>query len=124
MPALTYRTTGGILDFYILTGPSPDSVVEQYTGLVGRSFMPPYWALGFHLCRWGYGSSEEVKTVIKRMRDAKMPYVSKYASAHVTTHHPRHPTPFFPFSQQLSLYLYDAKDKFSYFCSQWKSRPD
>ena len=75
-PALTYRTTGGILDFYVFTGPSPDSVVEQYTGLIGRSFMPPYWALGFHLCRYGYGSSEEVKKVIKRMRDAKFPYVS------------------------------------------------
>ena len=38
--------------------------------------MPPYWALGFHLCRWGYGGTDGMKAVINRMREAKMPYVS------------------------------------------------
>ena len=31
-----------------------DQVVSQYTEAVGRYYVPPYWALGFHLCRWGY----------------------------------------------------------------------
>ena len=30
-PALTYRTLGGILDFYMVLGPTPESVVQQYT---------------------------------------------------------------------------------------------
>ena len=30
-PALTYRTVGGILDFYMFFGPSPEDVVKQYT---------------------------------------------------------------------------------------------
>lgn len=29
-PALTYRTTGGILDIYLFLGPTPESVVQQY----------------------------------------------------------------------------------------------
>lgn len=77
-PALTYRTTGGVLDFYVFAGPTPDNVVQQYTELVGRPFMPPYWALGFHLCRWGYGGVDGMKKVIKRMRDAKMPFDTQW----------------------------------------------
>ncbi len=30
-PALTYRTIGGILDFYMVMGPTPEAVVQQYT---------------------------------------------------------------------------------------------
>lgn len=36
MPALTYRTTGGILDFYLFLGPTPELVTQQYTE-VGRN---------------------------------------------------------------------------------------
>ncbi|KAL3875953.1 hypothetical protein ACJMK2_033851 [Sinanodonta woodiana] len=78
MPALTYRTTGGILDFYILLGPSADYVVQQYTGLIGRPFMPPFWALGFHLCRYGYQSSEKTQEIIDRNRAANMPYDTQW----------------------------------------------
>ena len=31
MPALTYRTIGGNLEFYLFVGPSPEDVVKQYT---------------------------------------------------------------------------------------------
>lgn len=73
---LTYRTIGGILDFYVFTGPSPAAVVQQYLEVVGLPYMPPYWGLGFHLCRWGYNSDDHMKSVIKRMRDYGFPYVS------------------------------------------------
>ena len=53
-PGLVYRTTGGELDIYFFLGPDPEQVVSQYTEAVGRYYVPPYWALGFHLCRWGY----------------------------------------------------------------------
>uniref|UniRef100_A0A8C8VK60 Lysosomal alpha-glucosidase n=1 Tax=Pelusios castaneus TaxID=367368 RepID=A0A8C8VK60_9SAUR len=72
-PALTWRTTGGILDFYVFLGPDPKSVVRQYLDVIGYPFMPPYWGLGFHLCRWGYSSTAVTRQVVKNMTAARFP---------------------------------------------------
>uniref|UniRef100_A0A8C6ZE20 Lysosomal alpha-glucosidase n=1 Tax=Nothoprocta perdicaria TaxID=30464 RepID=A0A8C6ZE20_NOTPE len=72
-PALTWRTTGGILDFYVFLGPDPKSVVRQYLDVVGYPFMPPYWGLGFHLCRWGYSSTAVTREVVLNMTAARFP---------------------------------------------------
>ncbi|XP_069608531.1 lysosomal alpha-glucosidase-like [Ranitomeya imitator] len=72
-PALTWRTTGGILDFYVFLGPDPKTVVKQYQDVIGYPFMPPFWGLGFHLCRWGYTSSKLTRQAVKKMKDAKIP---------------------------------------------------
>ncbi|CAH1794350.1 unnamed protein product [Owenia fusiformis] len=77
-PAATYRTIGGILDFYIFLGPTPDDVIKQYQGTIGYPFMPPYWSLGFHLCRYGYKSSDDIRTVINRMQAGKFPYDAQW----------------------------------------------
>ncbi|NXW98889.1 MGA protein, partial [Larus smithsonianus] len=78
-PALTYRTTGGILDFYLVLGPTPELVVQQYTALIGRPVMPPYWALGFQLCRYGYENDTEIAKLVEDMRAAQIPYDVQYA---------------------------------------------
>ncbi|KAL1476982.1 hypothetical protein MTO96_017851 [Rhipicephalus appendiculatus] len=46
---ITFRTTGGLLDFDIFLGNNPDDVLRQFTQLVGRPAMPPLWALGHHV---------------------------------------------------------------------------
>ncbi|XP_035038068.2 lysosomal alpha-glucosidase isoform X3 [Hippoglossus stenolepis] len=72
-PALTWRSIGGILDFYVFLGPDPGSVIEQYVEVIGFPAMPIYWALGYHLCRWGYKTSDSTWEVVKKMRNYGMP---------------------------------------------------
>ncbi|XP_005039276.1 PREDICTED: sucrase-isomaltase, intestinal-like [Ficedula albicollis] len=73
-PSLTFRTIGGILDFYLFMGPTPESVVQQYTEAIGRPHMPAYWSLGFQLSRWGYGSLDVLKETVARMKHYDIPY--------------------------------------------------
>lgn len=51
VPAITYRTIGGILDFYLFLGDSPAEVTRHYLNTIGKPYLPPYWALGFQLSR-------------------------------------------------------------------------
>ncbi|KAG7296287.1 hypothetical protein JYU34_021411 [Plutella xylostella] len=73
-PALTYRTIGGILNFLLVLGDAPNDVLAEYTALVGRPAMPPYWALGFHLCKFNYGSLNVTRDVWQKNRDAGLPF--------------------------------------------------
>uniref|UniRef100_A0A4X2L9V0 Sucrase-isomaltase n=1 Tax=Vombatus ursinus TaxID=29139 RepID=A0A4X2L9V0_VOMUR len=73
-PIITYRVTGGILDFYIFVGDNPEQVVQQYTEFIGRPMMPSYWGLGFQLSRWSYLTLDEVKNVVQRNRAAGIPF--------------------------------------------------
>ncbi|KTG36911.1 hypothetical protein cypCar_00036484 [Cyprinus carpio] len=78
-PALTYRTIGGILDFYMVMGPTPEAVVQQYTEMIGRPVLPAYWSLGFQLCRYGYSNDAEIADLYRDMKAAKIPYDVQYA---------------------------------------------
>nr|XP_057904994.1 lysosomal alpha-glucosidase isoform X2 [Doryrhamphus excisus] len=73
LPALTWVSTGGILDLYVFMGPDPQTVIRQYLQIIGYPMMPPYWSLGFHLCRWGYTSTNMTRQVVQRMHDANLP---------------------------------------------------
>jgi alpha 1,3-glucosidase len=63
----------GILDVFLLPGPTPADVFSQYAKLTGTPSMPPQWALGYHQCRWNYVSSNDVRTVQKRFDEAGIP---------------------------------------------------
>ena len=40
--------------------------------------MPPYWSLGFQLCRYGYNSLAKVKETVERMRKFDIPQDVQY----------------------------------------------
>jgi len=78
-PGLTLRTIGGILEFFVFLGPTPAEVIQQYTSVVGRTFMPPYFSLGFQISRWGYKNTGEISAVVNRTRSANIPQDIQYA---------------------------------------------
>jgi alpha 1,3-glucosidase len=63
----------GIMDVFLLPGPTPDEVFRQYARLTGTQSMPPHWSLGYHQCRWNYISSDDVRTVQKRFDEDDIP---------------------------------------------------
>ncbi|XP_037556511.2 maltase-glucoamylase-like isoform X3 [Dermacentor silvarum] len=72
-PALRLATIGGVLDFFLFVGDNPTQVIELYASVIGKPFLPPYWALGFQLSRYGYGSLEKLRKVLERNQKAGFP---------------------------------------------------
>ena len=60
-------TEGTPVDLIVFRG-SIVEIVRDLASLVGRSFLPPAWALGFHQSRWSYRSSEAVLDIARRFR--------------------------------------------------------
>ena len=44
--------------------------------MTGVPHIPPYWALGFHLSRYGYNNMESIINAINRTVTAEIPFVS------------------------------------------------
>jgi alpha-glucosidase (family GH31 glycosyl hydrolase) len=75
---ISYVTIGGIFDLYFFLGPTPENTVQQYVSSVGRAPMPPYWGLGFQLCRYGYDSIANMKAAVDRTRQYDIPHDVQY----------------------------------------------
>lgn len=52
----------------------------------GYPMMPPYWSLGFHLCRWGYTTTNATREVVQRMYNAEFPLVMKKSQSSKCIH--------------------------------------
>lgn len=66
------------LTVYIITGESEKDIVKQFRKMVGRSYIPPFWAFGYGQSRWGYKTEENIRTVAKQYQDAGIPLDSIY----------------------------------------------
>ena len=70
---IQYRMLGGTLDLYFFSGPTPSQVIEQYSQVVGKPAWQNAWAFGYQQCRWGYEGISELREVVRRMNESKIP---------------------------------------------------
>ena len=68
------RAQGGVFDFYIMVGDTPSDVIQQYHTMIGKPFMPPYWAYGYQLSKWGYQDLEEIKIITSKSKLMKLSF--------------------------------------------------
>lgn len=71
---LTFFAVGGRLDAFVIRGDSMLDVVKSYHSFVaGKPYMPPYWSLGTHQCRWGYHTLSVIEEVVANYTAAGIP---------------------------------------------------
>ncbi|XP_065684890.1 neutral alpha-glucosidase AB isoform X2 [Hydra vulgaris] len=64
----------GVIDMFVLLGPSIDEVANQYASLTGFTMLPPLFALGYHQCRWNYDDEVDVANVDLGFDKHNIPY--------------------------------------------------
>ncbi len=69
----SFGAVDGPLDYYVLYGPTPKQVVEDYAWLTGKPPLPPMWALGFQQSRYSYVPESKVLEVAQRFRTDHIP---------------------------------------------------
>jgi len=96
---LTYKVVGGIFDFNFFVGEendsSPETVVKQYHQYLGGWILQPFWSFGYHQCRYGYKSIEELNNVLSNFSAYSLPldviwsdifYMDKYTDFTIDVH--------------------------------------
>jgi alpha-glucosidase len=72
--SLTYKITGGILDFNFFLGDNyPETVITSYHKYLGGWAIPPFWSLGYQQSRWGYDNLTFMKEIVDTFTELKMP---------------------------------------------------
>lgn len=78
----SFWAEGGQINYYIMAGPTPKDVLEQYTFLTGRMPIPPKWAIGYHQSRYSYKTEQEVRELANTFIEKGIPLDAIYLDIH------------------------------------------
>lgn len=71
-------TCGTDLTAYFFTRGTILELIREFRTMIGRSYIPPRFGLGFGQSRWSYANEQEVEAVARGYRDNQIPIDSIY----------------------------------------------
>lgn len=71
---LQYGTYSGDLTFYFITGTDYPEILSNYHQLTGMQPLPPRWALGTFMSRFGYSSEKQTLEIYNKMKQDSIPF--------------------------------------------------
>ena len=78
----SFGAEGGEMNYYFFWGPDPKKVLNRYTELVGRTPLPPLWAIGYHQCRYSYYPEKVVRFIADNFRIRHIPCDALFLDIH------------------------------------------
>ncbi len=73
MNLLEYSVTSGELSFYIIPGKDYNAILVSYQKLCGTQPLPPRWALGNLMSRFGYRNEKQATGILNQMKKDSVP---------------------------------------------------
>lgn len=68
-----FISEAGVIEVFVLLGPTPNEAFSQYTTLTGVAGLPPIFSLGHHQSRWSYMTQDDVLDVVQNFDDNGIP---------------------------------------------------
>ena len=71
---IRFRTTGGVLDLFVILGNSPEQVVRNYHKIIGFPELPAFESLGYYLGVTDFQSTADISDVLSAYQTKSIPY--------------------------------------------------
>ena len=71
---MVFSASSGRQSFYIVPGKDYSDILSRYHQLVGTQPLPPRWAMGNFMSRFGYFSEKQVTEIMDRMKSDSIPF--------------------------------------------------
>ena len=78
---------GEDFEIYLIFGETPRAVVREFRSLIGKSYVPPFWAFGFQQSRWSYPDAEAVRDIVRGYDEAGLPLDAVYLDIDYMDHY-------------------------------------
>ena len=76
---MRHITIGGIINYFITFGDTPEEAILEIHKIIGRPTLPPYWAFGWHQSRWGYKTTKDLEKVLDKYKKYDIPLEAIWA---------------------------------------------